>query len=275
MADTWTKLYTTMRDKMVADRGVGGTGATGARLPKTFAHDPYVMLSMIYDTVIATLKLSARDSYAFLGASPSEYRQLTGENAPGGIQVPGVTQTVSPSLATLKVEEWLTRGRKHPTDNTVRYVKPSWGFVAVPWHYGYRFGQLAEIRQLVGKWDECIRQAGIAIGGMSMQPVMTPAATREWWSAYYQLMIAIEVIQEYPHPDTWQLLAGGVKAAVKESVETIQKGAEEAAKVAGAAAAEIGKTAGMVVGGAAEGFFSQAGMTAYLAVAVAIAVAVR
>lgn len=264
-----------MRDKMVADRGVGGTGATGARLPKTFAHDPYVMLSMIYDTVIATLKLSGRDAWAMIGESQAEYGIITGSSSVSLVSIPGVTHQVSVADGMIKVEHWLTHGRKHPTEGTIRYAKPVWGLVALPWHFGHRFGgQLAEVRQLVSKWDACIKLAGIAIGGMAMQPVMTPEATREWWSAYYQLLIAIEVIQEYPHPDTWQLLAGGIKAAVRESVETIQKGAEEAAKVAGQAAAEIGKTAGMVAGGFSEGFFGQAGMTAYLAVAVAIAVAV-
>jgi hypothetical protein len=273
--DKWQQLYIDLRTTLVKERGESTTGRTGASLPKTFAHEPFIWLAELFPDVRRALELEGDSAFAFIGKSQTEYMQLTGAygsplDAIGALGTGFVDRqaayAAAISVKDIPLTEWMARGKLYGDDATIRLFKPAGFPFSIPYHIGgvksSADGREA-LRYLLGKWNECIRQAGVALGNMARFPTMGPDQTREWWSAMYQLMTAIAVTVELPRPD----FAERFKAAARHALD---KSAEAAGQLAADAATFIGDVTGTATEGFTRGFFENAGMTSYLVVGLAI-----
>lgn len=278
--DKWQQLYIDLRTTLVKERGEATQGRTGASLPKTYAHEPFIWLAELFPDVLKALELEGDSAFAFIGRGATEYYQLTGAygEATAALDVYSgsfvdkrAAYDAALAVKDIPLTDWIARGKLYGDDATIRLFKPAGFPIAIPYHIGgvksSADGREA-LRFLLGKWNECIRQAGVALGNMARFPVMGAEQTREWWSAMYQLMTAIAVTIELPRPD----FATRFKAAARHALD---KSAEAAGELAAEAATFIGDVTGTATQGFTRGFFEEAGLTAYLVVGLAIVVAVN
>lgn len=269
----WVALYTQIRGELVKARGRGATGRTGADLPPTFAHEPFIFLALLWPSFMEAVKTAGGGfKHAYPAGPPSSNAQKILRR----IDSPDATGAV-------ELEKWLSSAKPAGDDPSVRYVTSSLtSMVSIPVAYGHtnralewsgRDPDVAMVRSVLVKWNVAIKMAGLCLEKMGTHPTLTPDQTVDWWSAMYQLLVAMEVVIENPPPTLGAQVIGGIKKAAEESVKATQEILAVGSDLAGRAAAEVAKSAGIAAGAAAKGFFDQAGMTAYLVVAVCIAVA--
>jgi hypothetical protein len=269
---TWVQLVNELQSALVSERGANGNDG-GRPVPVTYPYEPFVVLAQLHDTMVRAIKVANANSGWAL--SP------TGDRSVGVRTAAGIT-----------IEEWLMRAKPRGDDASVRYYAPPnvLAQVEVAWTVGLDGvwavngssviidpdirPQREEVRVLVGAWNAAIKQAGELLVRMLTHPGrLTDAETAAWWGRLRSLAVRLDVSREYPRPGFWDRVKGALREAGTKSVAAAEDIVGVGSKVAGQAAAELAKTAGIAAGSFTEGFFDQAGLTAYVVVGIAIAVA--
>ena len=269
----WVELYTALRTKLVRERGQGAVGTTGAPLPRMHGADAFAMLALVYEDLLEALKrANAGTMVALRGLNLDRYVAIN-ESIFHGQYNPALDYPERIELA-----RWVTHGRKMASDAPLaRDVLVGESGRRFPYYLepgSANQEQPYEVGNLMDRWDRCIRLAGLALVNI-LRPEMSAVETVEFWKSYYNLILALEVMIETPRASAWDRVKGAAAFAAIKSGEALQDATEAAAELAGRAAAEIAETAGKAAGAAAKGFFDQAGMTAILAVGVAIYIAMN
>lgn len=296
----WVKFYTALRDKMTKERGVGGVGRTGANLPVTQVADMLYMLALVYEDVIrAIVTANHGEDVAYPGASGAPSVEgpglLDSALAFVGGGATGGAAAAAARAARIDVRTWVVHGRRidgYPLARAVEASPEAIGSgaswmqgtltaagvqgVTVPYHlYPGRLAQEqpAMIGNIMDRWDTCVRFAAERITLLAVAPTLKGANLSEWWSHFYNLLVAVEVVIESPPPSTMQLIAGATVFAAVKAGKAVQELTVGASHVAGQIAGELANTAGQVAGNAFSGFLGQVGLVGIMAVAVAILVA--
>lgn len=297
----WLNAYTTARNGLLAKNGSSGVvGPSGATLPKMSPFEAMELVSWILDDVIAAIG-KAGYGHAKLGKDEAERKKIEEARRggiPGGlptwfaaVPVVGLAGVVAADYAlggsstseTITVSDWLVKGRHIPGAAHVRNVPLAvaypniqasgvegfFGSGGIPFHVSN--GDV-EVAFLIGRWQPLIQATAEAIAMYAFNPSLRGDALKQWWAAYYAMMIAIEVVIAHPRPSTAERIRGGLKYAARTTLKFIEEDVADAAgRVIAVGAATVGKAAGS----AASGFFDEAGATAYIVAGVAIFVALN
>jgi len=268
---SWTTLYQQIRTQWVTERGAGPSGRTGAVLPRMHATDGVTLLAHVTDEFLRALAKANDEDVAKIGSDDAANRRWF--DAIQRVR----TAADRPDL-TKDLRTWLAMGKfRSGSRRSVRWFEQQIGPMkgGVPYHLGGRLGGTAEVDNLVGKWDRLIQLiAGHVASGVRF-PHVPDDQVVEFWSAYYQLLIAMEVVIEVPDPSLSERLKGAIKHAARETLTFVEDAAEAGGELAGRGLAAGAKIVGKAAGGGIAGFFAEAGMTAILVVALGVYVYLR
>lgn len=258
MADAWIAQYKELRASWVAARGaVGQSKATGAQLPRMIAGDALILIATFTAPILRFHELRAQRSNGVVIWEP--YAAVSGYTVDLDITIEGylkngVAKDGEARLRKMSIKEPVSGMR---TDVYVRPVMPP---------------SLVEAqKQTMASWQAAVDAASAMLKVPPVTRALTKNDVEALWSNIYRLCVALDVTGEIPVKSDWEHATD----ALKHAGENLQTGLEVAADVAGRAAAEVAETAGRVAGGAAHGFFAQAGLTALIVTAGAVYIALR
>lgn len=250
----WTANYKQLRSRWVKERGaVGVSKTTGAQLPRMIAGDAIAVIGPFTAAVLRFLE--------------NRQAQIDGrylwhplDDAAGFVLG---NHSVTP-------QEYLMRGVAKEGEARARKLPGIFfGADAYVWPKFEGAGLEEAHKQMMASWQRAIDTSSRLL---RIPPLTRPLKVDEVesvWSAMYAVVIGLDVAGETPTVSDWDAVAEIAKAAGENTKALV----ENAADVAGRAAAEIAETTGRAAGGLAHGFFSQAGLTAILVTAAAIYIA--
>lgn len=281
---TWLEAYTKIRDGLVAKQGAAASGNSGI-LPRTFAHDPFILLAEVYTSVESALVKMAGANYAVHGKLIDKYNSLSAVRsftvqdpddnsraewekvAKGDTGILGISQPLPPGeRATVDLVEWISKGKAAGGDSQWRFVGGA--------ETAYRLGtheHKAQVVFIVSRWDRCVALAAKALATLPTHPQLSEIETNEWWSAYKLLLTCLDVANDLP-PDEglWERIKGATKYSARETAEFAKGIVKDTSELAGGAAAELAALTGEALGRGVKGFTDEAGLTAYVVVAGAV-----
>jgi hypothetical protein len=267
---TWTGQYVAIRDAMVKTRGAIGLSSQGRTLPKLGAWDLYGMIVALVPSIVSALERATGSKDARLVAVPGgladqvRWLEAHGVKDENPAAIFGGSSPKAPRIA---IDLWMS-GRK-TTDPMVRVYAGDMGSYRID-HKQFD-GKLQAV-DLAVSYQLIIERAAMnaatfTIGGPSLP------AVEESFSRLWQLFVALESAgATEPDAGLWDRVTDAAKKAAVGTGEWIQRAASTGGDLAGRVLAEAAQTVGEAAGSATSGFFDQAGLTAWIVVAAAIAV---
>lgn len=263
MASWGIALYNRLVADGLARGGQGGVSRNGNPLPVTTPAHQLVVLAAIHDELVKAISHLCSGSSAKL----VDFADVVN----GYTDKPSVSFDVWVTLCRpIEGSNGLTRNAPRLSKGAVETALAEHGIV-LNTGVGYRVEtrQQAAVSNIANKSDRCYQLAAAAQKAGRVQ--LGPDEVKEWWSAVYQLFIAVEVGQEIPTPGLFDRIVGGIKYAARGTAEWVSDEAVPAvSELAGQLAAGAGKAIGQGIGAGTKGFFETAGLTAWIVVIAAV-----